>query len=80
MTTALALIILVGVGAGIWVAVQARRRNVQLWLPAWARGDWAGARERRACPRKREGDRHPRSMRCGRASPHAPWAVNRVKG
>ena len=29
------------------VIVKARRRNVHLWLPAYARGDWTGRRERR---------------------------------
>ena len=44
--------VLVAVAAALaasaaWVAVQIRRRNMHLWLPAFISGDWAGRRERR---------------------------------
>ncbi len=39
-----------------WLAYQARRRHVALWLPSYLRGEWAGRGQRRA--RRRAGPVH----------------------
>ena len=47
MTTAWALVVCAAAAAalaGLWVCHRLRRRNVMLWLPAYVRRDWAGAR------------------------------------
>jgi len=32
----------------VWLLLRLRRRNVNLWLPAYVKGDWAGRRERKS--------------------------------
>jgi hypothetical protein len=45
---AVAAAALVGV---VWMLAALRKRHADIWLPAYVRRDWAGARERRKAPR-----------------------------